>query len=391
MDRQMIVDLASSLIRLQSVTPDDAGCIPLLSERLQQAGFVPTYLEFGDVHNLWITHGSGDPVLCFLGHTDVVPPGPASAWHSAPFSPEIRDGYLYGRGAADMKGSIAAMVTALERYVADNPYHSGSLAMLLTSDEEGIAINGTRKVMDYLNEHNISIRWCIVGEPSSDQTAGDVIRIGRRGSLTGRLVVHGKQGHVAYPEAAVNPIHGIAPVLAELCGTVWDNGNEHYPPTGFQISNIDGGTGADNVIPGTVCIRFNFRYPTEVTETGLIERVESMLRGRGLTYELDWLPSSKPYLTRPGQLLSVTQKVIRDAIGHDPALSTAGGTSDGRFIAPGGAEVVELGPVNRTIHQANECVSVEELSVLSGIYERIITELLATNRDSHVISAQNNN
>ncbi len=374
----MIVDLASALIRLASVTPDDAGCIPLLSARLQRSGFQPTHLKFDDVDNLWLVHGSGDPVLCFLGHTDVVPPGPAEVWDSPPFSPEIRDGNLYGRGAADMKGSLAAMTIALERYVAGHPDHRGTLALLLTSDEEGIAINGTGRVVNYLNENNVHIKWCIVGEPSSNETAGDVIRNGRRGSLTGHLVVHGTQGHVAYPDSADNPIHRISPVLAVLCNTVWDNGNEHYPPTSFQISNITGGTGTDNVIPGTVDIRFNFRYSTEVTEAGLIAKIESLLQEHGIRFELEWLPSSKPYLTQSGKLLSVTKKVIHRVIGREPVLSTAGGTSDGRFIAPTGAEVIELGPVNRTIHQSNEYTNVEELSVLSAIYEKIIVELLAS-------------
>jgi succinyl-diaminopimelate desuccinylase len=373
----MTLELATALIKLPSVTPDDAGCIPLLSNRLELAGFTAVPLRFEDTDNLWITHGTGDPVLCLLGHTDVVPPGPLDKWHSSPFAPEIRNGYLYGRGAADMKGSVAAMVTAMERFVATHPQHKGTLAMLLTSDEEGRAVNGTTRVVEYLTQQGIRIKWCIVGEPSSQDVVGDTVKNGRRGSLTGHLLVHGMQGHVAYPERSENPVHRIMPVLNELCDTVWDRGNQFYTPTSFQISNINAGTGADNVIPGTVKIQFNFRYSTEVTEEQLIERIEALLNRHELRFELEWLPSSKPFLTAAGELLKVTRQVIQDMTGQSPTISTSGGTSDGRYIAPTGAEVVELGPVNETIHKLNECVKVSDLELLSGMYERIISGLLS--------------
>jgi len=372
----MTVELATTLIKLASITPTDAGCIPLLSARLECSGFKPTHLKFEDVDNLWMVHGAGNPLLCFVGHTDVVPPGPLNQWQSEPFLPEIRDGYLYGRGAADMKGSIAAMVTAMERYVASNPRHQGCLAILLTSDEEGKAVNGTAKVVEYLRENNIKIDWCVVGEPTSSEVVGDTIKNGRRGSLTGHLIVHGIQGHVAYPERADNPLHRVAPALAELCSIVWDNGNEFYSPTSFQISNIYAGTGADNVIPGSVRVQFNFRYSTEVTETELISKTEKSLARHGLNFELSWLPSSKPFLTRSGKLLAVTTDVIHEITGTLPVVSTTGGTSDGRFIAPTGAEVIELGPVNSTIHKIDECVKTDDLELLSQMYERIIAGLL---------------
>ncbi len=374
----MTVNLATTLIKCASVTPDDAGCMPLITARLEKLGFRAVKLRFADTDNLWIVHGNGDPVLCLLGHTDVVPPGPLELWHSDPFIPEIRDGFLYGRGAADMKGSIAAMVTAMERFVAANPQHQGTLAMLLTSDEEGLAINGTTKVVEYLNQQGIRIKWCLVGEPSSQYQVGDTVKNGRRGSLTGHLTVHGVQGHVAYPERSENPIHRVIPVLNKLCSMVWDQGNQFYVPTSFQISNLSAGTGADNVIPGALKARFNFRYSTEVTELQLKEKVESLLLDQKLRFDLEWLPSSKPFLTTSGDLLRVTQQVIRELTGRLPQISTSGGTSDGRYIAPTGAEVVELGPVNDTIHKLNECVKVADLDLLSGMYERIIAGLLAS-------------
>jgi succinyl-diaminopimelate desuccinylase len=374
-----IVDLASALIKLPSITPDDAGCISLISSRLERAGFTPVRLKFEDVDNLWAVHGRGDPVLCFVGHTDVVPPGPAGAWQTPPFQPEIREGYLYGRGAADMKGSVAAMTVALERYVANYPHHRGSLALLLTSDEEGRAVNGTARVVDYLDQQGTRISWCVVGEPSARSQAGDTVKNGRRGSLTGHLTVHGIQGHVAYPDRADNPIHRALPALAELCNVEWDRGNDHYPPTSLQISNINAGTGVDNVIPGVLKIQINIRYSTEVTEQGLIDKIATLLTRHGLRYELEWLPSSKPFLTRSGVLLSVTQHVIKETTGKAPEVSTSGGTSDGRFIAPTGAEVVELGPVNSTIHQVNECVKVADLELLAEMYEKIIIGLLGDN------------
>jgi succinyl-diaminopimelate desuccinylase len=373
----MTLELATRLIKLSSVTPDDGGCMPLITARLEKHGFRAVNLRFDDTDNLWITHGTGEPVLCLLGHTDVVPPGPLDKWQSDPFAPEIRDGYLYGRGAADMKGSIAAMVTAMERFVSAHPQHEGTLAMLLTSDEEGRATNGTIKVVDYLTAEGIRIKWCIVGEPSSQHQAGDTVKNGRRGSLTGHLTVHGVQGHVAYPERSENPIHRLMPVLHELCSTIWDYGNRFYTPTSFQISNINAGTGADNVIPGTIKVQFNFRYSTEVTEMQLKGKVESLLMAQKLRFELEWLPSSKPFLTDSGDLLRVTQQVIQETTGQSPQISTSGGTSDGRFIAPTGAEVVELGPVNDTIHKLNECVKVSDLELLSRMYEKIIAGLLA--------------
>jgi len=372
----MTLELATALIKLASITPADAGCIPLITSRLERLGFKANHLKFDDVNNLWITHGNDGPVLCFLGHTDVVPPGPLDEWHSDPFAPEVRDGYLFGRGAADMKGSLAAMVTAMERYITKNPDHPGMLAMLLTSDEEGKAVNGTTRVVDYLRENGMQIDWCVVGEPTSSKNIGDTIKNGRRGSLTGHLIVYGVQGHVAYPERADNPVHRVAPALAELASIIWDNGNEYYSPTSFQISNVNAGTGADNVVPASVKIQFNIRYSTEVTEDDLIKRIESVLKNHELRFKLEWLPSSKPFLTTSGKLLSVTKQAIQEITGTSPEISTSGGTSDGRFIAPTGAEVLELGPVNSTIHQINECVKVEDLELLADIYERIISGLL---------------
>ena len=372
----MTLELASELIRRASVTPEDAGCQELLAARLRAAGCEVTPLPFGDVRNLWLTHGSGAPLLAFVGHTDVVPPGPTEQWHSPPFEPVVRDGLLYGRGAADMKGSVAAMVTALERFVQLHPDHAGRVALLLTSDEEGPAQDGTRKVVEYLQQQDIRIRWCVVGEPSSNARLGDVIKNGRRGSLTGHLTVRGVQGHVAYPERADNPVHKALPALAELCAQAWDQGNEHYPPTGFQISNLHAGTGADNVIPGTLQVVLNFRYSTAVTEEQLISRLRGILDSHGLDYELRWLPSSKPFLTASGDLLQAVCDAVTAVTGSAPALSTAGGTSDGRFIAPTGAEVVELGPLNGSIHKVNECVSVADLEALSSIYEDIMVRLL---------------
>lgn len=372
----MTVELATTLIKLASVTPDDAGCMPLITDRLEKLGFKGIKLRHEDTDNLWIVHGTGDPVLCLLGHTDVVPPGPLELWKSDPFVPEVREGYLYGRGAADMKGSIAAMVTAMERFVAASPRHKGTLAMLLTSDEEGLAVNGTVKVVEYLDQHGIRIKWCLVGEPSSQNQVGDTVKNGRRGSLTGHLTIHGVQGHVAYPERSENPIHRVIPVLNKLCSMVWDQGNQFYAPTSFQISNLSAGTGADNVVPALVKVRFNFRYSTEVTEIQLKQTVESLLMDQKLRFDLQWLPSSKPFLTTSGELLRVTQQVIHEMTGRLPEISTSGGTSDGRYIAPTGAEVVELGPVNDSIHKLNECVKVADLELLSGMYEKIIAGLL---------------
>ncbi|MFQ5659902.1 MAG: succinyl-diaminopimelate desuccinylase [Gammaproteobacteria bacterium] len=371
------LELTSELIRRASRTPEDAGCQKLLAERLKKSDFAATHLRYDDVDNLWLLHGDGDPVFAFLGHTDVVPTGPVSEWQSDPFIPTIRDGYLYGRGAADMKGSIAAMVTAMERFVTANPDHQGSLALLLTSDEEGAAVNGTRRVVDYFTQNGIQINCCLVAEPSSRTQLGDVIKIGRRGSLTARMKVFGVQGHVAYPHLAQNPIHLVAPAVSELCKIVWDYGSDHYPPTSFQISNINAGTGADNVIPGSIEIMFNFRYSTQFTENELIEGVQEVLNRHQLHYEIDWRSSGDPFLSESGPLLDAVKGAIKTVTGLDTETSTEGGTSDGRFIAPTGAEVIELGPVNATIHKVDECVKVEDLETLSRIYELVIQKLLA--------------
>lgn len=370
------LELATELIRRESVTPEDGGCQALLAERLETIGFRAEHLRYEEVDNLWITRGAGSPLFVFVGHTDVVPTGPTESWSSDPFKPEIRNGYLYGRGAADMKGSIAAMVTAVERYVAAHPDHAGTIALLLTSDEEGPSVNGTRKVIEELVSRGTEIDWCLVGEPTCEKQLGDQLKNGRRGSLGGTLRVYGTQGHVAYPHLASNPVHLFAPVLAELAGTTWDNGNEFYPATTFQISNIHAGTGADNVIPGYVDVMFNFRYSTEVTEQELRQRVEKLLQQNGLKYDLDWKLSGEPFLTTGGKLLDAVREAVNEITGLETELSTGGGTSDGRFIAPTGTEVVELGPVNATIHKIDECVRVEDLDTLSAIYEKCLDLLL---------------
>ena len=333
-------------------------------------------MPFGEVSNLWARRGEAAPLLVFAGHTDVVPPGPLEQWQSPPFAPEIRDGYLYGRGAADMKGSLAAMVTACEGFVARHPRHRGSIAFLLTSDEEGPSIDGTVKVVDRLQARGEKIDWCIVGEPTSSQQVGDVVKNGRRGSLNGRLLVHGVQGHVAYPHLADNPIHRASPALAELCAVTWDHGNAHFPPTSFQISNIHAGTGADNVIPGELEVVFNLRYSTELNQAVIQQRVEDILQRHGLRYSLQWKLSGQPFLTEAGELVEAVRTAIRDVDGVETQLSTSGGTSDGRFIAPTGAQVVELGPVNATIHKLNECVAVADLERLSAQYRRTLERLL---------------
>ena len=372
----MTLNLALELIRRRSLTPEDAGCQQLIAERLAQTGFHAEHLRFGNVDNLWITHGRGAPVFSFLGHTDVVPTGPVSAWQSDPFEPVVRNGMLYGRGAADMKGSVAAMVTALERFVAAYPKHRGTLALLLTSDEEGMALDGTHRVVGHLGKNNVKIDWCLVGEPSSLEALGDVVKIGRRGSLTGTLIVEGVQGHVAYPHLADNPIHSSAPALTELCAIEWDQGNEHYPPTSFQISNIHAGTGADNVIPGQAEVLFNFRFSTALTPPQIQNRMVDVLTRHKLKFRLDWQAPSLPFLTAAGPLFDAVRAVIKEVGGRDTEPSTAGGTSDGRFVAPTGAEVIELGPCNRTIHKVNECVSVADLETLTCMYEKILERLL---------------
>ena len=370
------LELAQELIRRASVTPDDAGCQKFIADHLSATGYQVIHLRHNDVDNLWLTHGQGEPVFTFLGHTDVVPPGDLDDWSSHPFEPVLRGGYLYGRGAADMKGSVAAMVTALQRFTDTNPEHSGTLALLLTSDEEGLAVDGTRRVVEYLEQNGITIKWCLVGEPSSDQVLGDTIKNGRRGSLTAWLTAHGVQGHVAYPDRASNSIHLLLPALNELCRITWDSGNEFYPPTSFQISNIHAGTGADNVIPGKTEVIFNFRYSSETNEETLKTAVCETLEKYGLQYQIKWHASGLPFLTSSGGLLDATMEAVLEVTGRHPALSTAGGTSDGRFIAPSGAEVIELGPVNATIHKVDECVRAEDLETLSVIYERILNKLL---------------
>lgn len=372
-----VVDLTCELIRRASVTPDDAGCQDLVAARLAAAGFSIERLRFGEVDNLWATHGGDGPTLAFLGHTDVVPSGPAEAWSSPPFEPVIRDGGLYARGAADMKSGVAAMVVALEECVRARPDHRGRLALLLTSDEEGAAVDGVRRVAAAFRARGERIDGCVVGEPSSKQRLGDLIRVGRRGSLTGRLVVRGVQGHVAYPDKADNPIHRFAPALAELAATRWDDGDEAFPPTSFQVSNLAAGTGADNVIPGELRAVFNFRYGTASTAGGLRERVEAILERHGLAYELDWWLSGEPFLTSAGPLRDAVVAAIREQCGVEPEPSTGGGTSDGRFIAPLGAEVVELGPCNATIHKVDECVALDELERLPALYRAIAERWLA--------------
>lgn len=370
------LELAKALIARPSVTPNDAGCQEILIERLEPLGFHVERLPFGSVQNFWARRGSGAPLFVFAGHTDVVPTGPREQWTSDPFVPTVRDGYLYGRGAADMKGSLAAMVTACERFIGRYPKHHGSIGFLVTSDEEGPAIDGTRRVVSYLNEHGTQIQWCLVGEPTCEKQLGDVMKNGRRGSLGGRLTVNGVQGHIAYPHLADNAIHRFAPALAELCALQWDKGNEFFPPTTFQFSNLNAGTGADNVIPGRLEALFNFRYSTESTAESLKKTVEGVLARHALKYDIDWRLSGEPFITRPGELVNALRTAVREVAGIEPRLSTSGGTSDGRFIAPTGAQVVELGPRNATIHKIDECVGCEELEILSHIYESSLTELL---------------
>jgi succinyl-diaminopimelate desuccinylase len=372
-----VIALAKDLIRRPSVTPLDEGCQTLMAERLARIGFVIEPMVFEDTTNLWARRGSEGPLFCFAGHTDVVPAGPLDKWHTPPFEPTIKDGVLYGRGAADMKGSLASMVVAVERFVAEHPDHTGSIAFLITSDEEGPFINGTTRVIDTLEARNEKIRWCIVGEPSSTAVVGDVVKNGRRGSITGDLLVRGVQGHVAYPHLADNPIHKAAPALAELTATVWDEGNAYFPPTSFQIANISAGTGASNVIPGELQVQFNFRFSTELTDMDIRERVEALLDKHGLDYQLNWTLSGQPFLTDTGALLDAAVAAIEAVNGQRPALLTTGGTSDGRFIAPTGAEVIELGPVNATIHKVNECVKADDLDLLADMYQGVLERLLA--------------
>ncbi|MGI9304326.1 MAG: succinyl-diaminopimelate desuccinylase [Gammaproteobacteria bacterium] len=370
------LELAKELISRRSVTPADSGCQDRLAERLGEAGFVAEPMPFGDVRNVWLRRGAEPPLFAFAGHTDVVPTGPLDQWDSDPFAPEVRDGYLYGRGAADMKGSIAAMVTACEHFVAAQPLHKGSIALLITSDEEGPAIDGTVRVVDVLQKRGDVIDWCLVGEPSSNERLGDVIKNGRRGSLSGHLRVHGRQGHVAYPDKSDNPIHHLAPALAELVTTEWDQGNAQFPPTTFQVSNIKAGTGADNVVPGLLEAWFNLRYSTEQTDATLQHRIKRIMGKHKLDYEIEWRVSADPFLTPPGELVAACRDAVREIAGIETQLSTVGGTSDGRFIAPTGSQIVELGPVNATIHRVNERVKVDDLETLTRMYHGVLEKLL---------------
>ena len=370
------LDLTKDLISRPSVTPDDFGCQKLLADRLESIGFTIEHLRFGDTDNIWARRGTQSPVLAFAGHTDVVPTGPEENWTTPPFEPVIRDGLLYGRGTADMKGSIAAFVTACERFIAEHSAHQGSIAFLITSDEEGPATGGTVKVIETLEARGEKIDWCLVGEPSSTNKVGDIVKNGRRGSLNGYLTIQGKQGHIAYPHLAENPIHLLTPALTELCDIEWDQGNEDFPPTSFQVSNLNSGTGVTNVIPGTAEVIFNFRYSTELTHEQLQQKVEMILDNHQLNYDLKWELSGQPFRTASGALVDAVKVAIKSVTNYDTELSTSGGTSDGRFIAPTGAQVIELGPLNATIHQVDECVSIADLDILSDIYEKLLTELL---------------
>lgn len=374
------LNLARELIRRPSVTPADEGCQTLMAERLAAIDFRIEPMPFGEVTNLWARRGEERPLFCFAGHTDVVPTGPIDEWESGPFDPTIRDGYLFGRGACDMKGSLAAMVTATEAFVAEHPDHRGSIAFLITSDEEGPSVDGTRRVVERLEQRGEKIDYALVGEPSARERLGDVIKNGRRGSLNGRLRVHGKQGHVAYPHLARNPLHACVDALAALCAEVWDEGNDHFPPTSFQIANLHMGTGAENVIPGRLDAQFNLRFSTELDPETIQARVRRILDAGGFDYDIDWRLSGSPFLTPAGELVAATREAIAAVTGIETLLSTSGGTSDGRFIGPTGAQVVELGPVNATIHQVNECVGVAELDDLSRIYQGILERLLAPDR-----------
>lgn len=367
------IDLAMQLISRPSVSPADSGCQEILITRLQPLGFNIERLPYGNVTNLWARRGTKAPLFCFVGHTDVVPTGPLDSWHSDPFTPEIRNGKLYGRGAADMKGSIAAMLVAVEEFIAVHPNFPGSIAFLITSDEEALAVDGTVRVMEVLNARNEKIDWCLVGEPTCNNYLGDTIKNGRRGSLSGRLQIIGKQGHIAYPQLAKNPFHASVETLSKLCSETWDNGNEFFPPTSFQISNVHMGAGVDNVIPAQLAIWFNFRFSTALNVETIQRRVKARLDGGGFEYALQWItPHAQSYLTPPGKLVDATVQAILAVTGQKAELSTGGGTSDGRFVATSGAQVLEFGPLNTTIHQINECVGVEELETLTHIYRRVL-------------------
>ena len=374
--KKSVITLTKELINRASVTPQDLGCQQMMADYLMPLGFEIENMQFADTTNMWARKGNTGPVFCFAGHTDVVPTGPLENWHTPPFQATEIDGYLYGRGAADMKGSLAAMLVASSNFIEKHPDHKGSIAFLITSDEEGPFINGTTKVIDTLEARNEKITWCLVGEPSSTDELGDTVKNGRRGSLTGDLTIKGIQGHVAYPHLARNPIHEATPMLTELSQMHWDNGNPSFPPTSLQISNIHSGTGAGNVIPGDLQVCFNFRFSTEVTDQQLIARVITLLDKHQLDYHIDWTFNGQPFLTDSGKLVEATQNAIAAITGRETQLSTAGGTSDGRFIAPTGAQVIELGPVNATIHKVNECVKMSDLESLGAVYEQILVELL---------------
>jgi len=370
------LQLTQQLISRPSLTPLDEGCLPIIGQRLEKMGFKLEMMRNGEVDNLWARRGNSGKLICFAGHTDVVPTGPVDKWHSPPFTPTIRDGLLYGRGAADMKGSLAAFVTSIEKFVAVHPQHEGSIALLLTSDEEGIAVDGTVRVVEALQARGEKMDYCIVGEPTAVSKTGDTIKNGRRGSLSGDLIVKGVQGHIAYPHLVKNPIHLASPAIAELAATEWDKGNEYFPATSWQVSNIHGGTGASNVVPGTVEVTFNFRFSTASSVEGLKAKVHAILDKHGLEYELNWSLSGKPYLTPRGNLVDAVSAAIKSVTGIATDLSTTGGTSDGRFIADICPQVIELGPVNATIHKLNECVAVADLDILSDIYFRTLENLL---------------
>jgi succinyl-diaminopimelate desuccinylase len=370
------LELTKDLMARRSVTPADEGCQAVMIARLAALGFKVEPLKFGNVENFWATHGEGAPVFCFAGHTDVVPTGPLEEWRTDPFIPTVRDGVLYGRGAADMKSGLAAMITATEEFVRHHPRHKGTLAFLITSDEEGPSVDGTKRVAEMLAARGKRIEWCVVGEPSSEQTIGDTIKVGRRGSFSGRLTVHGVQGHVAYPQLAENPVHTFAPALAELTNRVWDQGTEHFQPTTFQISNLNAGTGAPNVIPGELKARFNLRYSPVQTQEGLKEIVEGILRKHAVRYSVEWYVSGEPFYTPPGALSDAVCETVGEVTGTRPKLSTGGGTSDGRFIAPLGAQVVELGVINASIHKVNESVRIADVDALHRMYLGVLRRLL---------------
>ncbi|NMP16634.1 succinyl-diaminopimelate desuccinylase [Thalassotalea sp. Y01] len=378
-NKSEVIELTEELVSRPSITPVDEGCQELMKQRLAALGFNNETMVFEDTTNLWSRRGDSDPVFCFAGHTDVVPVGNLDKWHTDPFTPVIKDGWLYGRGAADMKGSLAAMIVATERFVKDYPYHNGSIAFLITSDEEGPFINGTTRVIDTLEARNEKIDWCIVGEPSSTNKCGDIVKNGRRGSITADVQVHGIQGHVAYPHLVKNPIHMVAPALAELAQYQWDEGNDYFPPTSLQISNLNSGTGATNVVPGELHTIFNLRYSTEINDQIIVDKVVDILDSHELDYDVHWTFNGRPFLTEPGALLDAVISAVKESNGVDATPSTSGGTSDGRFIAPTGAQVVELGPTNATIHKVNECVNCQDLDDLVEMYYLVMKKLLVDN------------